>query len=473
MNLSDRLRGIVSAGRSAAASGVPQGPTAAPVGLRADLLAIDDVPGGEWRRRDGARCFVVEQRVGGDVAYGDVRVGEIAERIERASAQAPLLTPGAPACPPFIFFDLETTGLSGGAGTYAFLVGCGWFDGAGAFVTRQYLLATHSGERPMLEMVGVELARAGTLVSFNGKSFDAPVLETRHLFHRLEWTGGRLPHLDVLYPARRFWGEHTGRQAEPSGPPGVSTGGANVPTCSLGSLEQQVLGARRSGDVSGFEIPGRYFQFVRSGDARPLMTVLEHNRRDLLSLAGLTARLLRLIGGGPDEARDAREALALGGVYWRAGLEARAGEAFARAVAMADGPLAGGAMPLIKIEGLRALARADRRARRYTEAAARWGQVLEVPGCPPQVAREAAAALAIHHEHRLRDLAAAKAFALRSLEREAPLAWSDAVRHRLARLERKLTPGPQTAASAWALPFPSSSLRPSCGSRTSERRTSS
>ena len=464
MSLSDRLRGIVSAGRSAAASGAPLSPAAAPV-LGADPLAIDDLPGGGWHRRDGARCFVVEQRVGGEAAYGDARVGEIAERIARASAQAPLLTPGAPASPPFVFFDLETTGLSGGAGTYAFLVGCGWFDDDGAFVTRQYLLATHGGERPMLEMVGVELARAGTLVSFNGKSFDAPVLETRHLFHRLEWTGGRLPHLDVLYAARRFWGEPPARRAEPSEPSGAN--------CSLGSLERQVLGARRSGDVPGFEIPGRYFQFVRSGDARPLVTVLEHNRRDLLSLAGLTARLLRLIGGGPGEARDAREALALGGVYRRAGLEARAGEAFVRAVAMADGPRAAGAMPWIKIEGLRALARADRRERRYTEAAARWRQVLDVPGCPPRVAREAAAALAIHHEHRLRDLAAAKAFALRSLERESSPAWSDAVRHRLARLERKMMPGPQTAASARALPFPSSSLPPSCGSRTSERRTSS
>ena len=87
-----------------------------------------------------------------------------------------------------MFFDLETTGLSGGAGTLAFLVGCGWFDDDGGFVTRQFLLARHADERALLEAVAAELARAGALVSFNGKSFDAPLLETRYLFHRLDWS---------------------------------------------------------------------------------------------------------------------------------------------------------------------------------------------------------------------------------------------------------------------------------------------
>ena len=110
-----------------------------------------------------------------------------------------------------MFFDLETTGLSGGAGTLAFLVGCGWFEDDGAFVTRQFLLARHADERMLLEAVAAELARAGALVSFNGKSFDAPLLESRYLFHRLPWSGREMPHVDVLHPARRFWKrkEHT------------------------------------------------------------------------------------------------------------------------------------------------------------------------------------------------------------------------------------------------------------------------
>ena len=150
-----------------------------------------------------------------------------------------------------------------------------------------------------------------------------------------------------------------------------------MPSCSLGALERQILGARRVGDVPGFEIPARYFQFVRTGDARPLAAVLEHNRLDLLSLAGLTARLLHLAQRGPAAANDAREALALGRVYARAGLDGRARDAFAaRRRSM---PSAHGA---VRVDALRALALAWRRARRYDEAAACWRALLDVPALP-------------------------------------------------------------------------------------------
>ena len=103
-----------------------------------------------------------------------------------------------PAQLPFVFFDLETTGLNGGAGTHAFLVGCGWFDDDGWFVTEQHLMTRYAGERPMLHAVAAELDRAGALVSFNGKSFDAPMLETRYLFHRLRSPWRPMPHVDLL-----------------------------------------------------------------------------------------------------------------------------------------------------------------------------------------------------------------------------------------------------------------------------------
>jgi uncharacterized protein YprB with RNaseH-like and TPR domain len=431
-------------------------PAAAAAPERARPVAPDSlehVLGGEWREDGGSRCFVVERRVEADARCGRVRVGDLAAWHERAAAHAPMLTAGEPARPPFLFLDLETTGLSGGAGTYAFLIGCGRFADEGAFLTQQYVLSAFGDERSMLETVAREMARAEALVSFNGKSFDAPLLETRYLFHRLDWTVACLPHIDVLHPARRFWGG-TLREM-----------GNDDLGCSLAALEQQVLGMRRVDDVPGFEIPGRYFQFVRSGDARPLAAVLEHNRLDLLSLAGLTARLMHLIAEGPEEAADAREALALGRVYGRSGLDARACEAFERVLSMcasvAHGsvPAHGSApithnsaptahasapMALIKADALRALACAARRARRYEDAAARWRQVLDVAGCPQRVAREATEALAIHHEHRSRDLAAARAFAQRSLDMGMRPAWNDAVRHRLARIERKMTAGQET-----------------------------
>jgi hypothetical protein len=261
--------------------------------------------------------------------------------------------------------------------------------------------------------------------------------------------------VDVLHPARRFWGG----QAEQG--------------CSLLALERQLLGARRVGDVPGFEIPARYFQFVRTGDAQPLADVFEHNRLDLLSLAGVTARLLGLIAEGPHGTEDAREALALGRVYERAGDWTRGEAAMERAVRLASASEAAGRAtgefawtPAgIRMEALRALALGARRLRRYGEAAARWREVLDVAGCPAHVRREATEALAIHHEHRERDLATARMFALKSLEAGTAAAWGDAVRHRLKRIERKMI-------SERPL-FPSSLLPPSCDSPTSGRRTSS
>ena len=395
--LTDRIRGIVKAPPAAAAPGPGPGPR--------DLSSLD----GEWL--DG--CFTVRRRWAPAARHGREAIGTFAECLDEAATTAALFGAGARA--PFAFFDLETTGLSGGAGTLAFLVGCGSFQDGGGFETKQFLLTTHADERSLLERVHAELASAGAIVSFNGKSFDAPLLESRFAYHRLARTLTRQPHLDALHPARQFW----------------SSSSAD---CSLVALERRLLGVTRIGDVDGFEVPARYFQFLRSGDARPLEAVLEHNRLDLLTLAALTARLLYLARVGPDAARTAREAIALGRVYTRADDRARARDAFTRGVelAAADDPSA-------IVDALRGLALLLRRAREYADAAACWRRLIDLRACPPAIAREAAEALAIHHEHRVRDLDAAKRFALRSLEVERTPRWADGVRCRVARIERKLS----------------------------------
>ncbi|HKB11626.1 MAG TPA: ribonuclease H-like domain-containing protein [Vicinamibacterales bacterium] len=419
-SLADRIRAVVGAThpRPSIADCDPPSPppTDAP-----PLSAL----GGEWR----GGVFVVERRMAPIARHGREAIGSFAECLDAASTQAMFYAGGAPAQPPFVFFDLETTGLSGGAGTQVFLVGCGWFEADASFATRQFLLTRHADERQLLASVADELDRAGALVSFNGKSFDAPVLETRYLFHRLPTNVRALPHVDVLHPARRFWKLRDGVAS----PFHSSRPGADA--CSLVALEKQLLGVRRVGDVPGIEIPSRYFRFVRTGDPRPLTAVLEHNRLDLLTLAALTARLLHVTLHGPDAARDAREALALGHVYMRADLVTRAADAYARAVEMTE---RGIVSQVVRIESLRALALTYRRERNYAAAAACWRRLLDTPGCPALVTREATEALAVHHEHRERDLFAAKAFALRSLEVDTQPAWTRAVQHRLARLEKKL-----------------------------------
>ena len=433
--LADRIREVLKTHRGER-PGVPQDGADHPVALPPDAgrqtgrdhkSGLEQVLGGEWRQGDGS-CFVVETRWDAAARHGGEAIATMASRLEEAVGDASILI-GSPVRLPFVFFDLETTGLSGGAGSYAFLVGFGRFDEGGGFVTRQYLLVRFSDERPLLETVAGELCRAGALVTFNGKSFDQPVLETRSLYHRLEWTGAGVPHLDMLHAARRFWrreGDESRRDIR------------DAPGCSLMALERQILGTTRQGDVPSFEIPSRYFHFVRTGDARPLKGVFEHNRLDLLSLGALTTRMLQLVRGGPACARDAREAFGLGRTYARAGLDRRAEDAYGRTIELCAPATIGTGSSAVYIEALRALALASRRSRSYHEAAGYWQRMLEVPGCPGRLAREASEALAIHHEHRIRDLQTAKTFALRSLEHERRPAWDEATRHRLARLDRKL-----------------------------------
>jgi hypothetical protein len=302
-----------------------------------------------------------------------------------------------------LFLDLETTGLAGGAGTYAFLVGCGWFDG-GIFRLRQFLLADFAAERALLESVAELADDVSCVVTYNGKTFDLPLIETRFALQRMQTPFADLAHVDLLHPARRMW-----RQDDVE--------------CRLMYLEQALCGHEREGDVPGFEIPSRYFRYVRSGDARPLLAVLEHNRLDIVSLAMLTARASQLLEEGPSAATTPREAFGMGCLYERAGLLDEALASFRRSRI---------------VEGVRASAILLRRLRRYEEAAAAWREVVGARNCPSGYVREATEALAVHHEHRVRDLEGARTFALEALRLQATAARQDAVKYRLARLDRKL-----------------------------------
>ena len=384
---------------------------------------IASVLGGEWQGEEGEWSFVVERRFSPSHVYGTSEIRAMATHLKEGGDAVELLV-GRPVRPPFVFFDLETTGLSGGAGTRAFLVGCGWFAADGAFLVRQYFLAEVDREPAMLGGVAHQLSRSGVLVSFNGRSFDAPLLESRYLYHRQEWVGSDLPHLDMLPVARRFWGGPSGDEERRS--------------CALPALERLLLGAGRNGDVPGGDIPSRYFQFLHIGDARPLQGVFEHNRRDLLSLAGLTIRAIGAMQAEPEDIEDPREALAAGRTYARSGHVERARRLFERAIHLSGLAGDGQAMRDVRIGALRALALSLRRSRLYAEAAERWRQLLDVPGCGEYVQSEASEALAIHHEHRIRDLESAQIFALRSLTGRPGATHVRAARRRLTRLQKKL-----------------------------------
>jgi uncharacterized protein YprB with RNaseH-like and TPR domain len=362
---------------------------------------------GEWKQSGSTRFLVVERSYAPGHRHGSSTVAESLPPDEGWSRLG--LLAGTPCRGNLLFIDLETTGLAGGAGSYAFLVGCGWF-GRGRFHVRQFLLTSFACERALLEALRDVACTLDAVVTYNGKSFDLPLIETRYALNRLSTPFAEMAHVDMLHHARRLWHGHDEGHR-------------------LSNLEFSLLGHDREGDVPGFEIPSRYFHFVRTGDARPLDAVLEHNRRDLLSLALLTSRAAQLLDQGVAGAATAREALGIGRLYERAGMTADALACYARAGEMGPGVCA---------EALYAHAVLLRRTRRYAAAANVWQRLLDLADCPPRLERDAAEALAVHHEHRLRSLLSARGLALRSLQFDATISRREAVEHRVARLDRKL-----------------------------------
>jgi hypothetical protein len=339
-----------------------------------------------------------------------------------------------PSAGPLLFFDLETTGLSGGVGTLAFLVGCGYFAD-GAFRTHQFFLSGYEAEHDMLVSLAELTRRFAGLVSFNGRAFDVPLIDMRYAFHRLSSPFASLPHFDMLQPARRLW-RRRGRP-DTGDDWTLKAPGGDTSSCALKSLEEAVLGTGRVGDVPGFEIPSRYFGYLRTGDLEPLQAVFEHNRLDLLSLAALTAQASRIVGEGPDGIPSPHESLAMGQLYERAGREPEAEACFIRAAGLGAAPWEPASVePDIRTDAFRRLALLRRRQRRYAEAAEAWQTVVDIAR-DRAVVQEARQALAVHFEHRSRDLASARRYAERALAVEKNPERATALRHRLDRLARK------------------------------------
>ncbi len=442
ISLGDRLRQVVRGTVPRVDPGAvpPPAPTADLRSiLPASRAALDgprmaDVLAGRWVDSPDGAVVVVDRYYAGDRCHGREPIGAIVETLEEGADALAVLARAWPGVdrhphglvygPKLCFFDLETTGLAGGAGTQAFLVGSAVIEDGGIRV-RQFLLPGFEHERALLAMVGEWTSAQGTLVSFNGRTFDAPLIETRYLLHRFAYPLAAMPHLDMLHPARRLWKQRPAI----AGPP------LDEDRCTLAVLERHLGGYHRIGDVPGFDIPSRYFRFVRDGDVHPLEAVLEHNRIDLISLALVTARALRLIARGPAAATHARECVGLGRVYERAGRADEAEASYGQAAAMAARV---GREPDVHADALRRLALVRRRAGRMPEAAAAWQELVGVAGCPAALRREAREALAIHHEHRSRDLERARSFVLDVLAEQAGARWREQAHYRLRRLERKL-----------------------------------
>ena len=169
------------------------------------------------------------------------------------------------------FLDTETTGLSGGAGTVAFLVGLGYVRD-GYFRVEQFLMRDYPDEPEMLAMIADRLDRFDAVCSFNGKNFDLPLLKARYTMCRMQDRWRDPEQLDLLYPARRTWKLRIG-------------------SCRLACIEEHILGRGREGDLPGSEVPRRYFDYLKCGDLRLLEDIIDHNRQDIVTLGTLLAHL--------------------------------------------------------------------------------------------------------------------------------------------------------------------------------------
>ncbi|MCU0287084.1 MAG: ribonuclease H-like domain-containing protein [Acidobacteria bacterium] len=274
-----------------------------------------------------------------------------------------------------LFFDTETTGLSGGTGTIPFMLGFGYFQDE-SFRVKIFILNDLDKEVKLLEAVDIFLQEHGfsAVVTYNGKSFDYPLLETRYILQRKRFPLLKLPHLDFLFPARSLW-KHT------------------FPSCKLSQLGDSLLGLSRDDDIDPGRIPGIYFNYLRVRSFGLIQGIVEHNALDLLGLNGLlllAVKYLEDISFTMDEG----EILGIARLYDRFGNIDKADELYR--------VLKQGALRTDILEkSVKCLAVILKKKKLYAEAAELWGE-LAAPGAHAQnhlALRE----LSVHLEHREKD----------------------------------------------------------------------
>lgn len=334
----------------------------------------------------------------------------------------------------WLFLDTETTGLAGGTGTYAFLIGIAWWD-AGGLQVEQFLMRDFTEEYSLLQELAERVQERPVLVTFNGKSFDWPLLENRFTMTRSIAAPNLAAHLDLLHPARALWKLRLG-------------------SVRLAELERRVLdlprlGWHREDDIESALIPQHYFDFLRGGPAQPIVEIVRHNQLDLRGLAALFCKINAMLSEST-EILDECESLDLFGLsrfLQRRGDAARAHTACAQALAI-------GLPADIRPKAQRELAQMAKRRGEHEQAAEIWEEMVR----NSQEEIHACEQLAIYYERRVKDIRRAVEYTklglakLRRL-RAASLQGSNdpylaarfarqekTFKKRLARLERKAPP---------------------------------
>ncbi|NJD59243.1 MAG: hypothetical protein FIA98_07575 [Anaerolineae bacterium] len=401
--LSDRLRAL----------GVKVGTQDLPAPQPRRKHPVEEIVPGRFIEAGNGRAYVIEQdfpisylqgQIGLRINTRPLTIAEWAGEIGIADQEPESL----------VFLDTETSGLAGGTGTFAFLIGVGRLDPEG-FHLAQYFMPDPLDEPALLLALEQFLAPSQTIVSFNGKSFDVPLLNTRYTLQGWKSPFMDLSHVDLLHLARRLWRDR-------------------LPSRTLANLEVQILHANRTDEeIPGWMIPQIYFDYLRDGDARPLQRVFYHNAMDVVSLAALlnhTSALLedplvRVGGEFADLAAVARLLEELGHTD--------------KALSLFETCLAKGLPERIFDDTLLRLALLHKRTNNYMAAILLWEQAAK------RKQMFAFEELAKYYEHHAEDLDLALRWTQEALDLleviELPtnekLQWQSEFEHRLERLKRK------------------------------------
>src|SRR3990170_3038215 len=401
VKLSDRLKALgLQIGASDLAPKPPR-----------DEHPIESVVGGYPQQTEFGEAFLVELSLPADELHGalPLRFPTALDKLAAwaADTRLALLPPER-----FLFLDTETTGVWG-SGTLAFLVGLGRFE-PGGFRHTQYFLREPIEERAMLDALNQLIGSDDALVTFNGKSFDLPLLKSRYLTNSYPHPFASLPHLDLLHLARRLWRDL-------------------LPSRALGDLEVNLLGVRRTQqDIPGWMIPQMYIDYLHTGDARPLASVFYHNSMDVLSMASLLEHLAAKLAAPLEAVGHHSELYAIGRLYADTGFAEEAIGVFQSTLSME--------LPAnTRYRLVENLACLFRRRGDYEAALQLWEQAATDGHVYAHVE------IAKYYEHRAGDFTVAIQYTQRAIQlvekRNLPelerLHWQPLLAHRLSRLERK------------------------------------
>ncbi len=404
-SLSEKLRAL---GVKTGAAEIPSPPPSE----RHDIASVLD---GSLLATDLGDTFVYEERFSAGYLHGHAPIRPAAA-LDIMSAWASDVRLSQIPLEAFLFLDAETSGLAGGTGTYAFLVGAGRFTAEGEFLLQQFFMRDPSEEAALLEGLARFMAPAQALVTFNGKAFDAPLLTTRYRMHRIPVPFQDFSHLDLLPLARRLWRDRLESRA-------------------LKYLEENILQAPRSlEEVPGYEIPWLYFDYLRTGDARPLKGVFYHNAMDVVALAALLSHTATMLADPFHEMIEhGLDVIALARLYEDLGQWDTAARLFERGLQMSLGPDDFS-------QAVQRLSVLQKRRGDFDQATQLWEQAAAEGHIYAHVE------LAKYYEHRKRDAKTALKWTKSALKdlKSADLPsyvrkhWAEELRRRRERLEAKL-----------------------------------